>query len=59
MENSKLMTWYSNQLEKDKVELESEKQKIINQIKLIKKEDLVHKQKPISIWGRIIKVLGF
>lgn len=59
MENSKLMTWYNNQLEKDKVELETEKQKIIKQIKLIKKEDLVYKQKPISIWKRIIKVLGF
>lgn len=59
MENSKLMMWYSNQLEKDKVELEIEKQKIIKQIKLIKKEDLVHKQKPISIWKRIIRVLGF
>lgn len=59
MENSKLMMWYSNQLEKDKVELEIEKQKIIKQIKSIKKEDLVHKQKPISIWKRIIRVLGF
>jgi len=53
------MMWYSNQLEKDKVELEIEKQKIIKQIKSIKKEDLVHKQKPISIWKRIIRVLGF
>jgi hypothetical protein len=59
MENSKLMTWYNNQIEKDKIELEFEKQKIIQQLKLVKKEELIHKQKPISIWNRIIKVLGF
>ena len=59
MENSKLMIWYNNQLEKDKFELELDKQKIIQQIKSIKKDDLIHKQKPISIWKRIAKVLGF
>lgn len=59
MENSKLITWYNNQLEKDKIELELDKKKIIQQIKLIKKNDLINKQKPISIWKRIIKVLGF
>ncbi len=53
------MTWYNNQIEKDKIELEFEKQKIIQQLKLVKKEELIHKQKPISIWNRIIKVLGF
>ncbi len=59
MENSKLMTWYNNQIEKDKIELEQDKQKIIRQLKLTKKENLIHKQKPMSIWKRIIKVLGF
>jgi hypothetical protein len=59
MENSKLMTWYNNQLERDKIELEVDKKKIIQQIKSIKKNDLINKQKPISIWKRIIKVLGF
>jgi hypothetical protein len=53
------MTWYNNQIEKDKIELEQDKQKIIRQLKLTKKENLIHKQKPMSIWKRIIKVLGF
>jgi hypothetical protein len=59
MENSKLMTWYNNQLEKDKFELEFGKQKIVQQIKSFKKDDLIHIQKPISLWKRIAKVLGF
>jgi len=53
------MTWYNNQLEKDKFELEFGKQKIVQQIKSFKKDDLIHIQKPISLWKRIAKVLGF
>lgn len=59
MEDSKLIAWYNNQLERDKIELRLEKQKFIDEIKSIKKEDLIHKQKPISIWKRLVKVLGF
>lgn len=52
-----LKNWIENECEKDKVQLEKEKNDFINEIKKLKKEDLISKNKKISIWERIKKTL--
>ena len=50
--------WLEREKQKDKLELEKEKQQFINQIKKIKKEDVLpQKPKKFTIWQRIKKVL--
>ena len=52
------LDWLENQKQNDRLELEREKQQLINQIKKIKKEDLLPKKpKKLTIWQRIMKVL--
>jgi hypothetical protein len=46
-----------NEQEKAKISLEQEKKFFIENIKKMKKEDLVPKQEKISIWQRIKKTL--
>jgi hypothetical protein len=48
-----------NEIEKDTIDLENEKKKFIEQIKKIKKEEIVQtkKQTKITLWNRIKKVL--
>ena len=56
---SKLQSWLESESNKDDSELKLEKEKIIKEIKSIKKEDLF-KQKEIpklSFWQRLKKVL--
>lgn len=55
----KSVIWLQKQLDKDNKELEHEKNKIINDIKSFNKGDLISKPKPISIWKRLIRVMGF
>lgn len=52
--------WYNNEIEKDKVELESEKLQFITEIKKIKKEDIFFKkpEEKLSLWNRLKKTLG-
>jgi hypothetical protein len=48
----------NNEKTKDKKELEREKMSLINEIKKLKKEEIVTKKiEKISLWKRIIKVL--
>lgn len=52
------LKWLEQEKEKDKLALDNEKQKLINQIKKIKKEDILpQKPKKLTIWQRIKKVL--
>jgi hypothetical protein len=44
-------------MNKDKLELEQEKLKFIEEIKKVKKEDLLPKKQKLSIWQRLKKVL--
>jgi hypothetical protein len=48
-----------NEIEKDTIDLENEKIKIIEQIKKFKKEEIIKpkEQRKITIWKRIKKVL--
>jgi hypothetical protein len=50
--------WLNNELEKDRIEVEREKSKFINQIKQLKKEDIVKVNvEKMTLWKRIKKVL--
>ena len=49
--------WLNNELEKDKIEVERNKSKFINQIKQLKKEDIVKfNVEKMTLWKRINKV---
>lgn len=55
---SEQLTWLENEKIKDRIDLERQKQNLINDIKKHKKEDIVFKKtKKISLWKRIMKVL--
>jgi hypothetical protein len=59
MKNQSNLKWYQSELNKDKQELDKQKLKFINEIKKLKKDDIVPKtDKKISIWRRILKVLA-
>ena len=50
--------WLNNELEKDRIEVERDKNKYINQIKQLKKEDIVKVNvEKLTLWKRIKKVL--
>ena len=49
--------WLKNEIEKDKVELESQKQQLINSIKGINKEEIVKPVQTLTLWQKIKKVL--
>jgi hypothetical protein len=50
--------WLNNELEKDRLEVERDKNKYINQIKQLKKEDIVKVNvEKLTLWKRIKKVL--
>lgn len=55
---SKQIDWLEREMGKDEIELEREKNKLIEQIKRLKKEDIMPpKPKKLTIWQRIKKVL--
>jgi hypothetical protein len=59
MKNQSNLKWYQSELNKDKKELDKQKLKFINEIKKLKKDDIIPKtNKKISIWRRILKVLA-
>lgn len=51
------MEWLHNEIKKDQEELNREKLQFINRIKNLKKEELVKKDKKISLWEKIKIVL--
>lgn len=55
---TKLLTWLEKEKNKDIQDLNREKQEIINQIKKLKKEDILpSKPKKQSVWKKILKFL--
>jgi hypothetical protein len=54
---SKVLDWYQNELTKDKIELDKEKERFIQKIKQLKKEEIVPKVEKLTLWKRIKKVL--
>ena len=54
----KILNWYEAEIQKDKTELNKEKNDFINKIKQHKKQDIVtDKKEKLTIWQRIKKVL--
>jgi len=54
-----MLIWLEKSKKSDKVELETDKKKIIDEIKKIKKEEILPKKIKITLWQRIKKVLNF
>ena len=54
-----MQQWLNSEIEKDQVDLNSEKNRFIDQIKKIKKEDIIPVQEEVklTIWQKIKKVL--
>ena len=54
-----MQQWLNNEIEKDQIDLISEKNRFINQIKKINNEDIIPVKKEIklTIWQKIKKVL--
>jgi hypothetical protein len=50
--------WLKNEIEKDTMELEKNKLNFIEQIKNLKKEDLIEKPKKLTLWEKIKLALG-
>jgi hypothetical protein len=58
MNNQKILDWYQKEIDKDKIDLESNKNTYIKSIKSIDKDKIFKKEiKKISIWKRLLKVL--
>jgi hypothetical protein len=54
---SQQINWLMKEINKDSIELENEKQKYVNEIKQLKREDMFPKPKKLTLWQRIKKVL--
>ena len=55
----KLMDWLKSSMEQDKNEVIKYKNDIRNDIKRLKKDDIIPIPKKLSIWKKILKVLNF
>jgi len=55
--SQQLLNWFSSEKLKDQKELSKEKEKIVKQIKGLKKEDLFPKPIKLSLWKRIKIIL--
>lgn len=51
------INWLEKEKLKDSLDLNKEKEKLINEILKNKKEDIIPKPKKLTIWQRIKKVL--
>jgi hypothetical protein len=49
--------WLKNEIEKDKIELESQKRQLIESIKGIDKEEIIKPVEKLTLWQKIKKVL--
>lgn len=49
-----LLSWLEKEKTKDKVELDSNKKKFINEIRKLKKEELIKTPQKINLWKRIL-----
>jgi protein tyrosine/serine phosphatase len=56
---SNRLEWLQNEIAKDSISLNKEKEEFINSIKKYNREDLLPKKpKKLTIWQRIMKVLA-
>lgn len=55
----KELEWLNKEVKKDEVELSKERERFIQEIKKIKREELFPKPEKLSLWTRIRRVMGF
>jgi hypothetical protein len=55
--SQQLLNWFNSEKLKDQRELDRNKQKIVNDIKKIKKEDLFPKPVKLTLWEKIKVIL--
>jgi hypothetical protein len=55
--SQQLLNWFNSEKLKDQRELDRNKEKIVNEIKKITKEDLFPKPKKLTIWQKIKVIL--
>lgn len=55
---NKIVEWYESELRKDAIQLSKEKKKMIEELKSIKKEEIIKQPEKLTLWKRIKKVLG-
>lgn len=55
--SQQLLNWFNSEKLKDQRELDKEKEKMVKQIKGIKKDDLFPKPVKLSLWKRIKIIL--
>jgi hypothetical protein len=58
MKNQQLLDWLKSEQQKDSKEIEAYKQKILKEIKGLKKENLIPTPKKLNLWQRIKILLG-
>jgi hypothetical protein len=57
--NQRLLNWLNNEKKKDDLQERSYKNKIVDEIKGLKKEEMFPKPKKISLWTKIkVMILG-
>lgn len=55
---SQQVDWFQNEIRKDQVELDREKNNLINQIKKLNKEDIIKpKTKKLTFWQKLKKII--
>jgi hypothetical protein len=55
---SKIVKWFNDEVNKDQIELNKQKEDFIQEIKKLKKQDILpEKPKKLTLWNRIKKVL--
>jgi hypothetical protein len=52
-DNQKILTWLDKEKSKDKSQVDAEKNKLIQEIRKYKKEDLIKIPPKISLWKKI------
>ena len=57
--NQQLVNWLNNEKRKDKIQLDKSKERLINEISGLKKNEMFKLPEKISLWKRIrIMILG-
>ena len=59
MESQNLVNWLEKSKKSDEKEINVYRQKIVEQIKGLNKEDIIKKQEKLTLWKRIKKALNF
>ena len=57
-EKEKNLQWLKNEIQRDEKEILKDKDRFIEEIKKLKKENLVKPKPKLTTWKKIMKILG-